>query len=179
MINVQIDRQSSGHSAHRGEGGISLSLWKLQAESGAGFLGFGVLPCPSLHPKFLPSLVHQKDSHTKPNIFPDPTKTPPPPQGSLPSSSFRQKNSSSRILKALAHFHHPGSPGAEHRTADGRKRREGRKEGEFPRDLVTRTWRFHRCSPGSIPGLGTKILYQATAAAAAGRQGERRKDLRI
>ena len=37
---------------------------------------------------------------------------------------------------------------------------------EFPGGLVVRTWCFHCCGLGSVPGLGTKIL-QALAAAAA------------
>ena len=28
---------------------------------------------------------------------------------------------------------------------------------------MVRTWHFHRCGPGLIPGLGTEIPYQATA----------------
>ena len=35
--------------------------------------------------------------------------------------------------------------------------------GEFPGGLVLRTWHFHCCSLGSIPGLGTEIPPQATA----------------
>ena len=35
--------------------------------------------------------------------------------------------------------------------------------GEFPVGLVVRTWCFHCCGPDSIPGLGTKIPYQAAA----------------
>lgn len=31
---------------------------------------------------------------------------------------------------------------------------------QFPGGLVVRTWHFHHCSLGSIPGLGTEILYQ-------------------
>lgn len=34
---------------------------------------------------------------------------------------------------------------------------------EFPSGLVVRTWHFHHQGPGSIPGLGTEILHQATA----------------
>ena len=32
---------------------------------------------------------------------------------------------------------------------------------EFPDGTVVRTWRFHCCGPGSVPGWGMKIL-QAT-----------------
>lgn len=35
--------------------------------------------------------------------------------------------------------------------------------GMFPDDVVVGIWSFYRCSPGSIPGLGTEIPYQATA----------------
>ena len=36
-------------------------------------------------------------------------------------------------------------------------------EAEFPGGLVVRTWSFHCRGPGSVLGLGTEILHQATA----------------
>ena len=34
---------------------------------------------------------------------------------------------------------------------------------EFPVGLMVRTWCFHYCVLGSIPGLGTEISHQAVA----------------
>ena len=34
---------------------------------------------------------------------------------------------------------------------------------EFPGVLMVRTWHFHCCGLGSIPGLGTEIPLQAVA----------------
>ena len=34
-------------------------------------------------------------------------------------------------------------------------------KGKFPGGLVLKTTHFHRCSPGSIAGLGTEITHQA------------------
>ena len=37
------------------------------------------------------------------------------------------------------------------------------KKWELPGGLAVRTWCFHCCSPGVIPGLGTEIPHEAAA----------------
>ena len=43
------------------------------------------------------------------------------------------------------------------------KKKFKKKQREVAGGLVFRTGHFHHFSPGSFPGLGTEILYQATA----------------
>ena len=46
---------------------------------------------------------------------------------------------------------------------------------EFPGDLVVRTWGFHHCGQGSIPGLRIEITHQAAAHSGKKKKKEKRK----
>ena len=47
---------------------------------------------------------------------------------------------------------------------------------EFPGDLVVRTWGFHHCGQGSIPGLRIEITHQAAAHSGKKKKKKKKKE---